>query len=131
MIERVFMKQYFTGFFTALILSVSTYLFFGNKSKLNFTMNKPITIEDDRGKIIITSESIRIFNKAKGEVVFLGSSSRNSGSIEIKNDKGYNVANIGAWYGDGYSGNGSIIVNNDYGSYGWSVIGKVSEMHYQ
>ncbi len=125
------MKQYFTGFFNALILSVSLYLFIGNKSKLNFTINKPITIEDDRSKIIITSESIPIFNKAKGEVVFLGLSSRNSGSIEIKNEKGYNVASIGAWYGDGYSGNGSIIVNDDYGSYGWSVIGKVSEMHYQ
>ena len=125
------MKQYFTGFFTALILSVSLYLFFCSPSETNYITNKPITIEDDRGKIIITSESIRIFNKFKGEVVSLGSSTRNSGSIDIKNDKGYNVASIGAWYGDGYSGNGSITVNNDYGSYGWSVIGKVSEMHYQ
>ncbi len=125
------MKQYFTGFFTAFTLCISLYLFFSNSSKPNYETNKPITIVDDKGKIIITSESIRIFNKAKGEVVFLGSSTRNLGSIEIKNDKGYNVARIGAWYGDGYSGNGSIIVNDDYGSYGWSVIGKVSEMHYQ
>ena len=125
------MKQYFTGFFTALTLSISLYLFFNSPSKPNYATNKPITIEDDRGKIIITSESIRIFNKAKGEVVFLGSSNRDSGSIEIMNNKGYNVASLGAWYGDGYSGNGSITVNNDYGSYGWSVIGKVSEMHYQ
>jgi len=125
------MKQYFTGFFTAFTLSISLYLFFSSSSKPNYAKNKPITIEDDRGKIIITSESIRIFNKAKGEVVFLGSSNRNSGSIKIMNDKGYNVASLGAWYGDGYSGNGSITVNNDYGSYGWSVIGKVSEMHYQ
>ena len=125
------MKQYFTGFFTAFTLCISLYLFFSSSNKPNHITNKPISIEDDKGKIIITSESIRIFNKAKGEVVFLGSSSRNSGSIEIKNDKGYNVANIGAWYGDGYSGNGSITVNNDYGNYGWSVIGKVSEMHYQ
>ena len=125
------MKQYFTGFFTALTLSISLYLYFSNLSQPNYATNKPITIEDDRGKIIITSESIRIFNKAKGEVVFLGSSTRNAGSIEIKNDKGYNVASVGAWYGDGYSGNGSITVNNDYGNYGWSVIGKVSEMHYQ
>ena len=125
------MKQYFTGFFTALTLSISLYLYFSNLSQPNYATNKPITIEDDSGKIIITSESIRIFNKAKGEVVFLGSSTRNAGSIEIKNDKGYNVASVGAWYGDGYSGNGSITVNNDYGNYGWSVIGKVSEMHYQ
>ena len=125
------MKQYFTGFFTALTLSISLYLYFSNLSQPNYATNKPITIEDDRGKIIITSESIRIFNKAKGEVVFLGSSTRNAGSIEIKNDKGYNVASVGAWYGDGYSGNGSITVNNDHGNYGWSVIGKVSEMHYQ
>ena len=125
------MKQYFTGFFTAFTLCISLYIFFSSSSKPNYETNKPITIEDDRGKIIITSESIRIFNKAKGEVVFLGSSNRNSGSIEIRNHKGYNVASLGAWYGDGYSGNGSIIVNNDYGNYGWSVIGKVSEMHYQ
>ena len=125
------MKQYFTGFFTALTLSISLYLYFSNLSQPNYATNKPITIEDDRGKIIITSESIRIFNKSKGEVVFLGSSGKNSGSIKIMNDKGYNVASLGAWYGDGYSGNGSITVNNDYGSYGWSVIGKVSEMHYQ
>ena len=125
------MKQYFTGFFTALTISISLYLFFSSTSKPNYATNKHITIEDDRGKIIITSESIRIFNKAKGEVVFLGSSKRDSGSIEIMNDKGYNVASLGAWYGDGYSGNGSITVNNDYGRYGWSVIGKVSEMHYQ
>ena len=125
------MKQYFTGFFTAFTLCISLYLFFSSSRKPNYATNKPITIEDDRGKIIITSESIRIFNKARGEVVFLGSSNRNSGSIKIMNDKGYNVASLGAWYGDGYSGNGSITVNNDYGSYGWSVIGKVSEMHYQ
>ena len=125
------MKQYFTGFFTAFTLCISLYLFFCSSNKPKNATNKPITIEDDRGKIIITSESIRIFNKAKGEVVFLGSSNRNSGSIKIMNDKGYNVASLGAWYGDGYSGNGSITVNNDYGNYGWSVIGKVSEMHYQ
>ena len=125
------MKQYFTGFFTAFTLCISLYLFSSRSSKPNYVTNKPITIEDDRGKIIISSESIRIFNKAKGEVVFLGSSNRNSGSIKIMNNKGYNVASLGAWYGDGYSGNGSITVNNDYGNYGWSVIGKVSEMHYQ
>lgn len=125
------MKQYFTGFFTAFTLCISLYLFFGSSSKPNYATNEPITIEDDKGKIIITSESIRIFNKAKGEVVFLGSSNRNSGSIKIMNDKGYNVASLGAWYSDGYSGNGSITVNDDYGNYGWSIIGKVSEMHYQ
>ncbi len=125
------MKQYFTGFFTAFTLCISLYLFFSSSNKPNHITNKPISIEDDKGKIIITSESIRIFNKAKGEIVFIGSSTRNSGSIEIKNDKGYNVASIGAWYGDGYSGNGSITVNNDYGSYSCSVFGEVSEMHYQ
>ena len=125
------MKQYFTGFFTALTLGISFYLFLSSPGKTHYAANKPIMIEDDRGKIIITSESIRIFNKAKGEVVFLGSKFRNSGSIEIKNDKGYNVASLGAWYGDGYNGNGSITLNNNYGRYGWSVIGKVSEMHYQ
>ena len=125
------MKQYFTGFFTTFILCISLYLFFSSSSKPNCATNKPITIENNRGKIIINSESIRIFNKAKGEVVFLGSSNRNSGSIKIMNNKGYNVASLGAWYGDGFSGNGSITVNNDYGNYGWSVIGKVSEMHYQ
>ena len=56
---------------------------------------------------------------------------REAGSIQIKNNKGYKVVNLGAWYGDGFNGNGSIVVNNAYGNYGWSVIGKVSEVHYQ
>ena len=90
----------------------------------------PIIIEDDKGKVIINSESIRFYNKEKQEILFVGSTVREAGSIQIKNNKGYKVVNLGAWYGDGFNGNGSITVNNAYGNYGWSVIGKVSEVHY-
>ena len=125
------MRQYFTGFFTALCLATSLYFFISSDSSSSEEVNLPIIIEDDKGKVVINSESIRFYNKEKEEILFVGSTVREAGSIQIKNNRGYKVVNLGAWYGDGFNGNGSITVNNAYGNYGWSVIGKVSEVHYQ
>tara|TARA_A100001015_G_scaffold184424_1_gene205191 strand:+ start:1082 stop:1378 length:297 start_codon:yes stop_codon:yes gene_type:complete len=95
------MRQYFTGFFTALCLTTSLYFFISSDSSSNEPVNLPIIIEDDKGKVVINSESIRFYNKEKEEILFVGSTVREAGSIQIKNNKGYNVVNLGAWYGDG------------------------------
>lgn len=125
------MRQYFTGFFTAICLCISFHFFINSDKSSIEEINLPITIQDHNGKIVINSESIRFYNKEKEEILFLGSTVRNAGSIQIKNKDGYKVINLDAWYGDGFNGNGSVTVNNSYGNYGWSVIGKVSESHYQ
>ena len=125
------MRQYFTGFFTASCLATSLCFFIISNTNSSEKLNLPIIIEDDKGKIVISSESIRLYNKKREEVLFLGSSISDAGTIKIKNNNGYKVISLGSWYGDGFNGNGSITVNNAYGNYGWSVIGKVSETHYQ
>ena len=75
------MRQYFTGFFTALCLATSLYFFISSDSSSNEEVNLPIIIEDDKGKVVINSESIRFYNKEKEEILFLGSTVRNAGSI--------------------------------------------------
>ena len=74
---------------------------------------------------------MKIFNKEGLEIIYIGVSERMAGKIQIQNKSGYKIASMGAWYGDGFSGSGYIDVSNEYGQYGWSVIGEVSPEHYQ
>ena len=66
------MRQYFTGFFTALCLAASLYFFISSDSSSSEKVNLPIIIEDDKGKVVINSESIRFYNKEKKEILFVG-----------------------------------------------------------
>ena len=75
------MRQYFTGFFTALCLTTSLYFFISSEISFIEKVNLPIIIEDDKGKVVINSESIRFYNKEKEEILFVGSTVREAGSI--------------------------------------------------
>ena len=126
------MKQYFTGFFSALCLSASFYLFteVSHDNSDNNEENQVVLTGED-GKTIIEAGSMRFINKEGKEIVYIGVDKKMAGKIQIQNRLGYKKASMGSWYGDGFSGNGYIDVSDAYGQYGWSVIGKVSPGHYQ
>tara|TARA_B100000902_G_scaffold383503_1_gene422443 strand:- start:59 stop:439 length:381 start_codon:yes stop_codon:yes gene_type:complete len=126
------MKQYFTGFFTALCLSISLFMVMKNEKDENSgSIDSKIILNGDSGKTVIEGGSMRIFNQDGKEIAFIGVCDRLAGKVQLKNKLGYKIASMGAWYGDGFSGNGYVDVNDAYGQYGWSVIGKVSPGHYQ
>ena len=126
------MRQYFMGFFSALCLSASFYLF-TEVSHDNSDNNKEnqVVLTGEDGKTIIEGGSIRFINKEGKEIVYIGVDKKMAGKIQIQNRSGYKTASMGSWYGDGFSGNGYIDVSDAYGQYGLSVIGKVSPGHYQ
>ena len=126
------MRQYFTGFFSALCLSASFYLFteVSHDNSDNNEENQVVLTSED-GKTIIEGGSMRFINKEGKEIVYIGVDKKMAGKIQMQNRSGYKTASMGSWYGDGFSGNGYIDVNDAYGQYGWSVIGKVSPGHYQ
>ena len=126
------MRQYFMGFFSALCLSASFYFFAdANHDNSGNDQKDQVILSSGDGKTIIEGGSMRFFNKEGKEIVYIGVSKKMAGKIELQNRSGYKIASMGAWYGDGFSGNGYIDVSDAYGQYGWSVIGKVSPGHYQ
>lgn len=126
------MKQYFTGCFTALCLSISVFMIIKSREdNSSNTIENKIVLNGESGKTVIEGGVMRIYNKEGKEVAFLGVSDRMAGKLQLKNKLGYRIASMGAWYGGGFSGNGFIDVSDAYGQYGWSVIGKVSLGHYQ
>lgn len=126
------MRQYFIYFLMALFLSTSVYFNFKTVTLLkNKSYNEEIVLESEFGKTIIKGGKIILLNKENLIITTLGSSNKNSGELVIHNNLGYEVINLGAHYGDGMSGNGLFNINNQNGEYGWSVIGRVREEHYQ
>lgn len=126
------MRQYFIYFLMALFLSTSVYFYFKTVTlSKNQFYNEEIVLESEFGKTIIKGGKIILLNKENLIITTLGSSDKNSGELVIHNNLGYEVINLGAHYGDGMSGNGLFNINNQNGEYGWSVIGRVREEHYQ
>ena len=126
------MRQYFIYFLMALFLSTSVYFYFKTVTlSKNKSYNAEIVLESEFGKTIIKGGKIILLNKENLIITTLGSSDKNSGELVIHNNLGYEVINLGAHYGDGMSGNGLFNINNQNGEYGWSVIGRVREEHYQ
>ena len=126
------MRQYFIYFLMALFLSTSGYFYFKTVTlSINKSYNEEIVLESEFGKTIIKGGKIILLNKENLIITTLGSGDKNSGELVIHNNLGYEVINLGAHYGDGMSGNGLFNINNQNGEYGWSVIGRVREEHYQ
>ena len=126
------MRQYFIYFLMALFLSTSGYFYFKTVTlSINKSYNEEIVLESEFGKTIIKGGKIILLNKENLLITTLGSGDKNSGELVIHNNLGYEVINLGAHYGDGMSGNGLFNINNQNGEYGWSVIGRVREEHYQ
>ena len=88
------------------------YFFIKIDSSSSKWFNLPITIDNDKGKAFINSESICFYNEEKEGILFLGSNVCGAISIKIKNDKSYKVVKLGYWYEDSFNGNGLITVNN-------------------
>jgi hypothetical protein len=126
------MKQYLTGFLTALFFCTSIYFYIKSSTILeNRFLKEKIVLEGESGKTIIHGGKIILLNKENQIVVSLSNSAKNSGNLTIYNHLGYNIIDLGAHYGDGMSGNGIFNINNQNGEYSWSVIGRVSEEQYQ
>ena len=104
------MRQYFTGFFSALCLSASFYLFteLSHDNSDNNEENQVVLTGED-GKTIIEGGSMRFINKEGKEIVYIGVDKKMAGKIQIQNRSGYKTASMGSWYGDGFSGNGILM----------------------
>ena len=145
------MKQYFTGFFTAVCLTASLFLFMGfqniEEAEVIFLSDEgnyftalgpgEIYLQNPDGKVGIkigindNGGFIETYNNEGKVTASIGSNRKMDGEIILKNKLGYNVVNMGAHRGDGFSGNGVLNINNQNGEYGWSIIGEVSSEHYK
>ena len=57
---------------------------------------------------------------------YLGSSSSNSGLLDLNNELGVKVSSMGAIHNNKrYNGDGGIMLFNKNGEYGWSRYGKI------
>ena len=145
------MKQYFTGFITAVCLTSSLFLFMGSQiideAEVIFLRDESdlftglgpgeIYLENPDGEVAIrigingNGGFIKTYNNEGKMTASIGSNKEMDGEIILKNKLGYNVVSLGAHRGDGFSGNGVLNINNQNGEYGWSVIGEVSPEHYK
>tara|TARA_B100001250_G_scaffold290609_1_gene252366 strand:- start:61 stop:327 length:267 start_codon:yes stop_codon:yes gene_type:complete len=79
------MKQYFTGFFTAMILTISIFLFIGastNKKKIEAEM---ITVKGKDGKTLIMDGTIVTLNKDGFVTGYFGNDKSKNGIITLFN----------------------------------------------
>ena len=77
------MKQYFTGFFTAIILMISVFLFIGaasNKSKIEAKM---ITVKGKDGSTLIMDGTIVTLNKDGFVTGYFGNDRSKNGIITL------------------------------------------------
>ena len=84
------MRQYFTGFFSALCLSASLYLFteVSHDNSDNNEENQVVLTSED-GKTIIEGGSMRFINKEGKEIVYIGVDKKMAGKIQMQNRSGY------------------------------------------
>ena len=80
------MKQYFTGFFTASCLTISTFLFIGantaNENLGDITVDS-ITLNGEFGGTIIMGGGILFSNKDNQQSLLIGSGDAGGGSIVL------------------------------------------------
>mgnify|MGYP000216930100 CR=1 FL=1 len=113
------MKQYFTGFITAVVFTSSVFLFIGAKKRTieNLTVQK-ITIVDKTGNQVgeigqKKSESyIWLKSRKNRKPAVILSTENNNGSIAVRNSTGKDVVKIGS---NKYSG-GAINLNKKSGT---------------
>ena len=111
------MKQYFTGFFTAVCLTASAFLFMGAQNKnLGDVTVKSLRVEDDEGNPMVIIDSfekgggITVWNKNISIVADISVSDNSGGIIKTYNADGKDMC----YLGPGKSGNGSggLIISN-------------------
>ncbi len=89
------MKQYFTGFFTALCLVTSFFLFLGARIDQN-EFNKPIVIKGTNGFTYLDGDGIFIASENSNNVkAFFGLDKQDGGMIRLHNSLNREMAYLG------------------------------------
>ena len=100
------MKQYFIGFFTAVCLVTSTFLFIAssnNKFQDLEVRTNTVTNSDSNIKTTIRGGSITLYNN-RNEAKGVFGLNEKSGYIHLINHNNYKVFRRGSLYGEGHSG---------------------------
>ncbi len=82
------MKQYFTGFFTAICISISTILFIGASSNKDKIEAKMITVRGEDGTTYIMDGTIVTTNKRGLVTGYFGNDRSKNGIIALFNSDG-------------------------------------------
>jgi len=139
------MKQYFTGFFTAVCLTASVFLFMGSQNKnLGDIVAKSIRITGDGklgetiivgsdiitksiyitggefGATMIVGGGVAVLNKDGKTDALLTSSEHGTGHLKTYNSKG----EVTVYLGTNMENDGTIILFDRYGDTGWGQSGK-------
>jgi len=129
------MKQYTTGFITAVCLTASVFMFVGAQNKkLGDIIADSITLVGENGYTVITDGLLATYNADRKKTVYLGTGEGGEGFIETSNADGKKTVYLGtgegdnghletynadgkgtAYLGTGKSGNGFLVTSNNHG----------------
>ena len=106
------MKQYFTGFFTAVCLTASVFIFMGTQNKnLGDIVVNSISIKSENGETNIYDGYIQT-NNADGKLTaYLGTGEGGGGQVQTFNADG----KLTTYLGTGESGSGFLETHNTLG----------------
>ena len=138
------MKQYFTGFFTAVCLTASVFIFMGTQNKnLGDIVVNSISIKSENGETNIYDGYIQT-NNADGKLTtYLGTGENGGGQLRTFNADGKQTAYLGTdegggghletfnihekmtgYFGTNNVNDGLAALSDRYGDAGWSASGK-------
>ena len=119
------MKQYFTGFFTAVCLTASVFMFMGSQNKnLGDIIVDSITIKGELGVTTIMGGGI-IFYSSNGEPKVMLGASESNGFLLIYNSDSKETASLGNGFIRTYNADGKEIAYLGTGENGWGASGKI------
>ena len=115
------MKQYFTGFFTAVCLTASVFIFMGTQNKnLGDIVVNSISIKSENGETNIYDGYIQT-NNADGKLTaYLGTGESGSGFLATHNTLGV----MTGYFGTNQDNDGIVTLSDRYGDKGWRQSGK-------
>ena len=115
------MKQYFTGFFTAVCLTASVFIFMGTQNKnLGDIVVNSISIKSENGETNIYDGYIQT-NNADGKLTaYLGTGEGGAGYLSTYNE--HEV--MTGYFGTNTDNVGMILLSDRYGDVGWTESGK-------
>ena len=140
------MKQYFTGFFTAVCLTASVFIFMGSQNKnlgeieadmititselgTTYLIGGGIVLENQYGKDVFTvgisddgGGFLSTYNTDGKETSYLGTNKDGSGVLMIHNMDEQFIAGFGASPDNGKDG--EAVLFDRYGDVGWTASGK-------
>ena len=141
------MKQYFTGFFTAICLTTSVFLFMVSQNRNHGAIEvSSITIKDkySASAIAISSDGMMMINNKGKKLVSIGQGDALGGAIRTFSEDGREMAFFGAnkdgdggilrtknifgeetgYFGTDIKNNGIVTLSDRYGNIGWVANGK-------